>query len=100
MSRYPGTSKYPEPDPEPGYFASGTHRVAKPGRHVTFLMQNTHPFHARISTSNPGGFRVFCGLATHHSGGFRVSPEDGTNSLGGYRVWPLLLSGKPRGFRV
>jgi hypothetical protein len=30
MSRYPGTSKYPEPDPEPGYLASGTHRVAKP----------------------------------------------------------------------
>jgi hypothetical protein len=38
------------------------------------LMQNTHPFHTRISTSDPGGFWVFCGLDTHKSGGFRVSP--------------------------
>jgi hypothetical protein len=31
MSRYLGTSKYPEPDPEPGYLASGMHGVAIPG---------------------------------------------------------------------
>jgi hypothetical protein len=54
ISRYTGTSKYPEPDPEPRYLASGTHRVAIPTLTMSRVKSGSYEKEMRV----PGFLRT------------------------------------------
>jgi hypothetical protein len=95
MSRYPGTSKYPEPDPEPGYLASGPKRVAIPADGTTLEVdfselappedkQLTSPSNAvpNPQASLPVWLRHDCKVTidargAYHKGYIEYAPEHG-----------------------